>query len=451
MILRRPLVLFSSLVTATALSVGCGDDDKGTTTGTNPAQASDASASSRDGAAGSATADAGTGTMRDAASNTLLDAALNTDASSSASDAGLPAADYAKAENWLCRPDRATDACDVNLDTTVVKADGSLQVEKFTAATDPAIDCFYVYPTVSLDPTANSDLVPGDEENSVVRAQFARLAQQCRLFAPMYRQVTLTSLRASIAGQPSTADRALGYRDVVAAWRWYLQNENRGRGIVLIGHSQGSSVLTQLIRDEVDPDPSKTPLLAAFLAGTNVTVPTGQVVGGTFQKVPLCTKADQLACVIPYVSFRTNAPPPSTASFGRTMTAGQTVACVNPASPAGGPAELHAYLSTAGAGASGLPMPAWVNSTDPAKMVTTPFVSVPGMLTGECKSDQNGSYIAVTVKGDPADPRVDDIVGDVVTNGQLQADWGLHLIDVHLQMGSILDLVAAKTKAFEKR
>lgn len=93
----------------------------------------------------------------------------------------------------------------------------------------------------------------------------------------------------------------------------------------------------------------------------------------------------------------------------------------------------------------------WVEGDDPAKVVTTSFVSVPGLLQGECKSDENGSYLAVTVAGNPADPRVDDIVGDVVTNGMVQADWGLHLIDVHLAMGDLLDLVEAKAEAFQAR
>ena len=96
-------------------------------------------------------------------------------------------------------------------------------------------------------------------------------------------------------------------------------------------------------------------------------------------------------------------------------------------------------------------MPAWVNGGDPAKMVTTPFVNVPGMLSAECKSDASGSYLSVTVEADAEDPRVDDIVGDVVTNGMVQPDWGLHLIDVHLTMGNLLDLVAAKAEAFQRR
>ena len=40
--------------------------------------------------------------------------------------------------------------------------------------------------------------------------------------------------------------------DVKAAWAYYLAHENHGRGVVLIGHSQGSGVLTALIKQEID-------------------------------------------------------------------------------------------------------------------------------------------------------------------------------------------------------
>jgi hypothetical protein len=52
------------------------------------------------------------------------------------------------------------------------------------------------------------------------------------------------------------------------------------------------------------------------------------------------------------------------------------------------------------------------------------------------------------VHGDAADPRTDDIVGDVVVNGQVQADWGLHLIDVNLAMGNLIDVVRQQSKAY---
>ncbi|MGH1560618.1 DUF3089 domain-containing protein [Caulobacter segnis] len=75
----------------------------------------------------------------------------------------------------------------------------------------------------------------------------ARFASQCRVFAPMCRQVTLAALRAVMMGQPSPGNGVLAYGDVRDAWRWYLAHENKGRGVVLIGHSQGSRLLLDLL------------------------------------------------------------------------------------------------------------------------------------------------------------------------------------------------------------
>jgi hypothetical protein len=63
-------------------------------------------------------------------------------------------------------------------------------------------------------------------------------------------------------------------------------------------------------------------------------------------------------------------------------------------------------------------------------------------------SNQRGSYLEVTVRGNPLDPRTDDIVGDVMTNGQVNASWGLHLIDVQVAMGNLVDLVREQARAF---
>jgi hypothetical protein len=353
--------------------------------------------------------------------------------------------DYSDGKSWLCRPGRQ-DACSVDLTTTVVEANGKLKQERWVANPKAPIDCFYVYPTVSNDATANSDMNAGPEELGVIRAQTARFGSECRVFAPLYRQVTLTALRAGIAGRPMTVDRALGYNDVVNAWKHYLEHDNQGRGVVLIGHSQGSGVLTQLIRNEIEGKPDQERIISALLLGTNVAVPKGKDVGGAFQHMPLCRSASQTGCVISYVSFRDNVPPPATSRFGRVQGNDMVAACTNPAALSGGSGELHSYFGAAGRslGSSAEPKP-WVM---PAQPINTPFVSVPGLLTAECVSNEKGSYLAVTVKGNPADPRTDDIVGDVVVNGNVLADWGLHLIDVHLAMGNLIDIVRQQSKAY---
>ncbi|MCI0487563.1 MAG: DUF3089 domain-containing protein [Blastocatellia bacterium] len=353
--------------------------------------------------------------------------------------------DYSKADSWLCRPGRQ-DACAVDLTTTVVAADGKLTREAWAADPRAPVDCFYVYPTVSTDSTPNSDMNAGPEERLVVRSQLARFGSKCRVYAPLYRQITLTALRAGIAGRPMNIDRALAYNDVVDAWKYYLEHDNKGRGVVLIGHSQGSGVLTQLIRNEIDGKPAQERIVSALLLGTNVSVPKGKDVGGAFQHMPLCRSASQTGCVIAYVSFRANVPPPPSSRFGRVAGNGMVAACTNPAALGGGSGELRAYLSSGGRGigSSAEPRP-WVT---PAQSINTPFVSVPGLLTAECVSSEKGSYLAVTVHGDPADPRTDDIVGDVVVNGQVLADWGLHLIDVNLAIGNLIEVVGQQSKAY---
>ena len=71
--------------------------------------------------------------------------------------------DYSQLSNWLCRPGRQ-DACVVDQDSTILSADGTMNLEKWTANPDAPIDCFYIYPTVSTDPTPSSDMIAGPEE-----------------------------------------------------------------------------------------------------------------------------------------------------------------------------------------------------------------------------------------------------------------------------------------------
>jgi Protein of unknown function (DUF3089) len=358
--------------------------------------------------------------------------------------------DYADGKTWLCRPGRQ-DACAIDHTTTVVAADGKLAKETWTADANAPIDCFYVYPTISTDPTPNSDMTADPAEVNVIKQQFARFASKCKPYAPLYRQVTLVGLRRMLApGAAVTLDQGLQYDDVKDAWNYYLKNDNNGRGVVLVAHSQGSFILNRLIHDEIDGKPIQSKLVSAILLGTIIAVPKGKDVGGSFQHVPLCHAATQTGCVITYASFRSTIPPPANTLFGRVPDANMAAACTNPAALAGGSGELKAYLDKTGRTITSTP-PAkpWVTPEAP---IETPWVSVPGLLTAKCSSNENASgYLEVTVHGDPADPRVDDIVGDIGVGTNVLANWGLHLIDVNLSMGNLLDIVAQQTKNYLKK
>ena len=356
--------------------------------------------------------------------------------------------DYADTRNWLCRPGQQ-DACVVDLTTTVVSADGKVRREEWKATPNAPIDCFYVYPTVSMDQGSNSDMNPGAEEKRVAAAQAARFNAQCRVFAPMYRQITIGGLMRGLLTRPGgTPERALAYADVVDAWNYYLQHDNRGRGVVLIGHSQGSFLLADLIANEIDGKPVQSRLVSAILLGMSLPVPKGTNVGGAFKAVPLCASPSETGCVISYASFRSTVPPPANTLFGRVPGDDMVAACTNPAALAGGSAEVHAYLNAAGTAFTANASPTtWVAG----KTVDTPWVSVPGLLTAQCVNNEHGSYLEITVHGDPNDPRVDDIPGDLMTGGQPNASWGLHLIDVNLTIGNLLDIVGQQARTYRSR
>src|SRR5918993_461780 len=155
---------------------------------------------------------------------------------------------YADDANWLCRPGKADDVCARDLDATVVNADGSTEVVV------------------------------------TVLNQAARLTSTCRVFAPVYRQVTLSGIGGDADAPEGVDPRAVAYGDVLDAFRQYVANESDGRGFVLIGHSQGSGHLTALIADEIDGEPAlQDRLVGAYLLGSGVSVPEGELVGGSFQ------------------------------------------------------------------------------------------------------------------------------------------------------------------------
>jgi hypothetical protein len=355
-----------------------------------------------------------------------------------------PPNDYSDSKSWLCRPGRH-DACDVDLSATVVAAGGKLNRETWAANANAPIDCFYVYPTVSTDTTPNSDMNPDPAELNVIRNQFARFASQCRAYAPMYRQITLVGLRRILAGG-GVLTKGLQYDDVRDAWKYYLEHDNQGRPFVLIGHSQGSFILGELIRQEIDGKPVQARMVSAILPGAPFAVPKGKDVGGSFQHVPVCHSNTQTGCLVAFSAFRSTVPPPANTRFGKVPGENMMAVCANPAALGGGSGELHAYLAKEGRMIVGTSQPKpWVTPEQP---IDTPWVSVPGMLTGECKTNEHATYLEITVHPDPAGKRTDDITGDLGAGGAVMADWGLHLVDLNLTIGNLVDLVGSQSKAF---
>jgi hypothetical protein len=311
----------------------------------------------------------------------------------------------------------------------VINADGSKSRVTVAAAPSPAVDCFYVYPTVSTETTLNSNLAIQSAEVDTAIAQAERFSQVCRVWAPMYHQVTVAGLEQE--GLTNNRYQQLAYASLLSAWKDYLAHFNDGRPIVFIGHSQGAAMLIELLRNEVDPNPTVRKLLvSAIVLGGNVEVASGKLVGGSFLHIPACQSERQTGCVIAYSSFSST--PPTDSYFGRpgqgvSLQSGQTaktglqVLCVNPAALSGGAGALLPIF----------PAP---------NRLAAPWVEYPKLYTATCDSADGASWLNIRSIAAPGDTRP-------IVSASLGPQWGLHLDDVNLALGNLVQIVGAEVAA----
>lgn len=392
---------------------------------------------------------------------------------------------------WLCEPGMADNPCDQNvdgspqlagplvdhypsgattpLDATTVNADGTTSYQPYAAPHRPPVDCFYVYPTVDTLPNPLLQIgsiapTPQDQEMAVTLAQLARFSDVCRLFVPVYRQAPLPELAASVL-TGTNPDYRTGELDIQQAWTDYWNGANidpvthRHRGVILLGHSQGSAVLENLIQTDIDGNSAVQPwLVSAILLGGNVQVPIGAADGGgndadaTFQHVPACSRASvddpvPTGCVVAYSSYDMPAGQSAPSDgLGHSTAAGHQVLCVNPAALlAGTPADAATGLDTY------LPTERLLNGNvvDPNGSLAlvllgftpttyqTGYAHYSDALTGQCSfaTDSTGNSTWLEISGDD---------GLFPSSAQSSA-LGLHVVDYNVALGDLVQLAGRQS------
>jgi Protein of unknown function (DUF3089) len=346
---------------------------------------------------------------------------------------------------WLCRPGTAIDPCAYSPAATAVEAGGAQYRATLAglppAATASKFDCFYVYPTVSDEATGNASLAVQKVELVTAVSQVSPFSQVCNVWAPMYRQQTWSSVQKGLSGDEKVMRSTfmVAYNSLLSAWEDFLAHDDQGRPIILIGDSQGSAILIHLISTRLDYEPSVLrSLLVAIIAGGNLQVPTGKTLGATFTHVPLCSSSSQTGCAIAYSSYPSE--PPANSLFGRPgqgvslqsgqlASAGQQVACVNPAALSGGTAALTPYFLA----------PTQTTFNPP---VSTPWVTYPDLYTATCESKGGATWLQVNSVGRSGDNR------PVISEAPLGPAWGYHGYDVPLALGNLVQDVAREEAAW---
>jgi pimeloyl-ACP methyl ester carboxylesterase len=244
----------------------------------------------------------------------------------------------------------------------------------------------------------------------------------------MYRQVTVYG-----NGNPYHGNFSYEYDDVLAAWRDYMAHYNDGRGVVLIGHSEGAGLFTRLIEDQIERSPVERRLLVSAILLGDVTVKDGSTEGGSFTGVPACTSTTETGCVVAYSAWSRT--PPADAAEQSVSNRSEHVLCVNPAAP--------------GSTSSTSITPIFVGQV-PEGIVPLRsaydrdlFVVFPDLYTARCVQQGTRAWLLVTRTHHPGDrrPTVQPILGP---------EWGLHAADVNIALANLVSLVGSESRTWLK-
>ena len=137
---------------------------------------------------------------------------------------------------------------------------------------DTDADFFFIAPTVS---TSAGYIMPADESSSLtsflIQTNIYRdiFGPDARAFSPVYRQTTMTTY--SLPYQEWLPFFEISYKDVSAAFDYYLENENNGRPIILMGFSQGAYMGIRLMEEYFGDEELASQLVAAYFIGWPIT------------------------------------------------------------------------------------------------------------------------------------------------------------------------------------
>ena len=141
--------------------------------------------------------------------------------------------------------------------------------------TTKAADVFYVYPTVSAISFADNDsswfadiTLPEVREEANGNQRFNKMLYgKYNFYAPYYRQMIFEAYQQPAPVLDSLAQIAA--KDVNDAFQYYMEHYNHGRPFFLMGHSQGSQMLIELLKHSMTEEQRKL-MVAAYCIGYHV-------------------------------------------------------------------------------------------------------------------------------------------------------------------------------------
>jgi hypothetical protein len=288
---------------------------------------------------------------------------------------------------------------------------------------DPEFDCFYVYPTVDLrdEPGNTEDLTNDEPMLEPLYNQAARFTELCAVYAPLYHQMTIGTY--DLGDYRDTEYFDIAFDDVDEAFTQYLQDSGN-RPFVLIGHSQGSQILHELLLQRFDDKKLRERLISALLIGPLELLmdAEGIVFSSGDEGIPYCSHATDTSCIIAYDTVAAGGMSERTFEEPRP--------CVDPTRLGG---NNGVFENTIWATDNGMPFP---------ETVDTPWIAYPELHTAECEAD---GFLAIDTLEEQRQPPLSPQVLQLVLPDNLLGDT-LHDTDVNWAIGDLLRIVATQSE-----
>jgi Protein of unknown function (DUF3089) len=169
---------------------------------------------------------------------------------------------------------------------------------------DSLADVFFLHPTTytikkkirKQNADIDDDYINAKTDYSTILFQASVFNQQCRVFAPRYRQAHIINFF-SKDKEKAAAAFDLAYQDLKTAFEYYLKNWNKGRPIIIASHSQGSLLAERLLKEFFEDKPLQNKLVVAYVIGWPVPKEY-------FSSLKMCTDSLQTGCLCSWRTFR---------------------------------------------------------------------------------------------------------------------------------------------------
>jgi len=168
---------------------------------------------------------------------------------------------------------------------------------------DSIADVFFLHPTTytfkrekKQNADIDDDYINAKTDYSTILFQASVFNQQCRVFAPRYRQAHIANFF-SKDKEKATKTFELAYEDLKNAFEYYLKNWNKGRPIIIASHSQGSLLAERLLKEFFEGKPLQKQLVVAYVIGWPVPKEY-------FTSLNMCADSLQTGCLCSWRTFR---------------------------------------------------------------------------------------------------------------------------------------------------